>query len=116
VMFGLNDVLVVAGLGFIVLTLAGVDPEGKGLMSSKVMVYLGEISFALYMIYVPFKWIYLKAIDMLLGLEGAPLPLLWWCIGFVLMIPTAMLGHHVVEKPMRNLIRRLGDRFNFKFA
>lgn len=116
VIFGLNDALVVAGLGFIVLTLAGVDPQGKGVMSSKVMVYLGEVSFALYMIYVPFKWVYLKGIDLVLGLDGAPLPLFWWCLGFALMIPTAMVAHHLIEKPMRTIIRRLGDSINLKFA
>jgi peptidoglycan/LPS O-acetylase OafA/YrhL len=108
--FNLGNVMIVACLGFIVLALGGVDPEGKSFMSSKVMVYLGEVSFSLYMIYVPFKWVFLKLIDKGLGLDGGPLPLLWWLMGYGLMIPTAMVAHHMVEKPMRGVIRRLGER------
>lgn len=103
------DVLIVGAAGLLVLALAGVDRAGKGLLSHPVMVWLGEISFATYMIYVPWKWVYLKGMDLVLGLEGQPLPLVWWIVGLVALIPLSAAAHHLIEVPCRHLIRRMGE-------
>ena len=82
---------------------------GLGLVS-KPLVYLGEISFATYMIYVPWKWVYLKGIDLVLGLNGAALPFMWWLTGLVALVPLSMLAHHLIELPFRRVVRRWGEQ------
>ena len=108
--FGAPDSLVVVALGLGLLAMGGLGKDGKGILSSKPLVYLGEISFATYMIYVPWKWVYLKGIDMVLGLNGAPLPAMWWLIGLVALVPLSMLAHHAVELPFRRVVRRWGEQ------
>ncbi len=102
------DTLIVITLGFTLLSVAGLNQNG--VMGNRALVYLGEISFATYMIYVPWKWVYLKAAKAVLGLGEQPLPLLWWGIGLVALVPLSALAHHLVERPGRTLVRLLGER------
>lgn len=108
--FGAPDSLVVIALGLAMLAIGGLGRDGKGILSSKPLVYLGEISFATYMIYVPWKWVYLKGIDLALGLNGAQLPFMWWLIGLVALVLLSMLAHHLIELPFRRVVRRWGEQ------
>lgn len=108
--FGLPDALTVVLLGLGLVSIGGLGQDGKGVLSSKPLVYLGEISFATYMIYVPWKWVYLKGIDLVLGLHGAPLPFMWWFAGLVALVPLSMLAHHLIELPFRRVVRRWGEQ------
>ncbi|MEI9905118.1 MAG: hypothetical protein WDN06_15025 [Asticcacaulis sp.] len=74
------------------------------------MVYLGEISFATYMIYVPWKWVFLKGANAILGTDHAALPFVWWLAGLLALVPLSMLAHHLIEVPARALVRRLGHK------
>ena len=62
------------------------------------------------MIYVPWKWVYLKGMDLVLGLNGAQLPFMWWLIGLVALVPLSMLAHHLIELPFRRVVRRWGEQ------
>ncbi|MGA9658385.1 MAG: acyltransferase [Asticcacaulis sp.] len=118
-----SDILIVMALGLLVLCVAGLaqtssDPDSNpkgGFMSSRILVYLGEISFATYMIYVPWKWVYLKGVEALLGTGKTGLPLTWWLAGLVALIPLSMLAHHLIERPFRKHVCHLGDRFLSRF-
>ncbi len=115
-----SDVLIVIALGLLVLSMAGMgrDSQGNpgwGILSSPVMVYLGEISFATYMIYVPWKWVFLKAVHAILG-SDQPLPLVWWFAGLLALVPLSMLAHHVVEVPCRKIVRGLGHKLRIKLG
>lgn len=107
--YGAPDLLIVTALGLLVLSLGGLGKEGNGILSSPVMVYLGEISFATYMIYVPWKWVFLKAAHAVLGTDEG-LPFVWWLAGLAALVPLSMLAHHVVEVPFRRIVRRLGEK------
>ncbi|MDI7776226.1 acyltransferase [Asticcacaulis sp. EMRT-3] len=111
--FAPSDLLIVLALGLLVLSLAGLAPKPgeSGLLSSRVLIYLGEISFATYMIYVPWKWVYLKGVDRLLGLEGHGLPFVWWLAGLLALVPLSMLAHHLVERPCRKIVRYYGEKW-----
>ncbi|HVZ29072.1 MAG TPA: acyltransferase [Asticcacaulis sp.] len=102
------DTLIVIALGFTLLSVAGLNPDG--VMGNRALVYLGEISFATYMIYVPWKWVYLKGAKALLHLDNEPLPLLWWLVGLAALVPLSALAHHLVELPCRKLVRVWGER------
>lgn len=114
--FGSSDSLVIVALGLTLLSLGGLGRDGKGILSSRPLVYLGEISFATYMIYVPWKWVFLKGIDSVLGLNGAPLPFMWWLAGLMALVPLSMLAHHLIELPFRRVIRRWGEQIVNKFS
>jgi len=113
---GLTDTLIVVTLGLMVLSVAGLERAGTGILSSSVLVYLGEISFAVYMVYVPWKWVFLKAARTLLGLDHQALPFVWWLAGLLALVPLAMLAHHTVELPFRRIIRLWGEKIVNKFA
>jgi peptidoglycan/LPS O-acetylase OafA/YrhL len=110
--FGQSDILTVIALGLLVLSISGLGQDGKGIMSGKTLVYLGEISFATYMIYVPWKWVYLKAVNGLLGTDHAALPFVWWFAGLLALVPLSMLAHHLVERPFRKIVRYYGEHLH----
>lgn len=112
--YQLPSALIIAAMGFLILSMAGIDKEGKGILSSRPLVYLGEISFAAYMIYVPFKWVYLKGLNKLFGISEDQLPLWAFLLGLVLIQICAAILHHLVEIPMRKQVRKFGDRVNFR--
>ena len=107
------DLIIVLAAGLLVLSLAGLAPEPgeSGVLSSRLLVYLGEISFATYMIYVPWKWVYLKGADRLLGLQGQGLPFVWWLAGLLALVPLSMLAHHLIERPFRDVVRYYGEKW-----
>jgi peptidoglycan/LPS O-acetylase OafA/YrhL len=111
-----NDMFIVLALGLMILSLAGFAREDASLISSPVLVYLGEISFAMYMLYVPWKWVFVKAAGLLLGSEETGLPFMWWLAGLVALVPLSMLAHHLVELPMRRVVRGWGDQIRFRLA
>lgn len=108
------DIVIVLALGLLVLSISGLGRDGSGIMSSKVLVYLGEISFATYMVYVPWKWVYLKAANALLGTDHAALPFVWWFAGLLALVPLSMLAHHLVERPFRKILRDLGEKIRYR--
>ncbi len=99
------DILIVLALGLMILSVAGMDRDGPGVLSSKIFVYLGEISFATYMIYVPWKWVFLKAVHAVLNLGDEGLPFTWWLAGLLALVPLSMLAHHLIELPFRRIVR-----------
>ena len=111
-----SDIVIVIACGLLVLSMAGLGRDGRGILSSRLLVYLGEISFATYMIYVPWKWIYLRAVNGLLGTDHQPLPFVWWFAGLLALVPLSMLAHHLVEVPMRGVVRRFGETFLVRFG
>ena len=119
--FARADLLIVIALGLLVLSLAGMgrDESGRpgwGILSSPILVYLGEISFATYMIYVPWKWVYLKAANAILGTDHQSLPLVWWLAGLLALVPLSMLAHHLIEIPARKFVRNLGHKARVKLG
>ncbi len=118
--FSRSDIVIVIACGLLVLSMSGLGRDGTGILSSRLLVYLGEISFAIYMIYVPWKWVYLRAVNGLLGTGHQPLPFIWWFAGLLALVPLSMLAHHLIEVPCRGLVRRFGEkilvRFGPKFA
>lgn len=86
----------------ILVVAAGRGPIGRGL-SARPLVWLGEISFALYMVHqILMKALYLRALEGKMEPAG---PLLV----FPLCLAAAAALHHLVEKPARaKILRRFG--------
>lgn len=104
------DAALVTVFGGLILALAGLSSTGSRLLSGGVGVYLGEISYALYMVCFPWQLVFVNAAQRLLHLGEARLPLAVW-LGLILgVVPLAALSHHLIERPCRRLLRRWADQ------
>jgi peptidoglycan/LPS O-acetylase OafA/YrhL len=74
-------------------------------MTSRVGVYLGEVSFAVYMVCIPWQLVFAHVAGRILHLPAGPLPWPVWAIMLAGLTPVAMLAHHLVERPARLAMR-----------
>jgi peptidoglycan/LPS O-acetylase OafA/YrhL len=108
---GAPDWLTITLFGGLIYGLASLTSAGSPLFSGKIWVYLGEISFALYMVSVPWGLAFDKGVHRLLHLPGETLTPTVWCLQYFGVIPAAIILHHLVERPAREAMRRRGAPF-----
>jgi peptidoglycan/LPS O-acetylase OafA/YrhL len=108
---GAPDWLAIALFGGLIYGLASLSSAGSSLFSGAAWVYLGEVSFALYMVSVPWGLAFDKGVHRLLHLPGETLTPAIWCLQYLGVIPAAMVLHHLVERPAREAMRRRGAPF-----
>lgn len=106
--FALPDPVVVLLGGGLILALAGLPNRGP--LASRTGVWLGEISYAVYMVCVPWKLLAINLAARATGAEDKLLHPVVWLAVVLGVIPAAAVAHHLVERPARNLLRRLADR------
>lgn len=104
---GLPDSATVAAFGGLILCLAGLSSTGSRLFTSSAGVYLGEISFAMYMVCAPWQLGFVNLSEKLLHLEGGKLPAPLWAVFVLGVVPVAAAAHHLVERPARTALRAL---------
>ena len=80
-------------------------------LTHPVLVYLGEVSFAVYMVCIPWQLVVQEGAGALQGIEGERLPWPLWLVLAAGILPVAMLAHHLVERPAREVMRRHGVPF-----
>ena len=104
------DGIIVALAGALILALASLPNGRAGWLASKPAVYLGEISYSVYMVVVPWQ---LLAVNLAAKLTNAPdkhLQLFVW-LAIVLALPlVAAASYHLVEFPARRALKGLADR------
>ncbi len=99
------DVITVALFGPLILCLASLTSTGSKWGSNPVFVYLGEISFAMYMICIPWSLLFMNVMTRLLHTQTKQLPLPVWIL-MVLAVPVlASAAHHLIERPARRAMR-----------
>jgi peptidoglycan/LPS O-acetylase OafA/YrhL len=109
---GFPEELIWPGLAGLVFFLAETSKhENHAMCSSKAWVYLGEISFAAYMIHLPLDVVFYQIVErvmgepkglMAIGVGGFAILLTWIGAGF---------AHALIENPARNLMRKHMPRF-----
>jgi peptidoglycan/LPS O-acetylase OafA/YrhL len=109
---GLPSELIWPGLAGVVFFLAETSKhESHAFCSSKGWVYLGEISFAAYMVHLPVDIVFYQVSDRLLG---QPTGIAAIALGFVAILITwivAAAAHALIEKPARNFMRAHTPKF-----
>ena len=106
--FGAPDALTVSLFGLLILGLAGLASAERNPLSAKPLVYLGEVSYSVYMICIPWQLLAVNAAQKALGTEALPL---WAWLPLVGMIPVLAAGsYHLVERPARKAMRALAAR------
>lgn len=98
---------------FVVFAAACASPRGLLPFTSRVPVYLGEISYAVYIFHYPvlltLRWLFGARLDELAKRtsEGGALLVILGSIVVVAIVAAA--AHHLVEKPLRDVARRWID-------
>jgi peptidoglycan/LPS O-acetylase OafA/YrhL len=103
--FGAPDMLTVSAFGGLIISLAQVSKSGGRLGSHPFLVYLGEVSYAIYMVCIPWGVLFVDLAVKILGLHSKQLPLPLWLIFFVSVIPVAAIAHHLIERPARERLK-----------
>jgi peptidoglycan/LPS O-acetylase OafA/YrhL len=109
---GLWDGVTVLLAGALILSLASLPNERAGWLASKPAVYLGEISYSVYMVCVPWK---LLAVNLAAKATDAPdkqVHVFVWLAILALLPVVAALSYHLVEHPARKALRAWGQGRN----
>ena len=105
--FGLPDFVSVLACAGLILGLGAAAKAGSKLLSSPVLVYLGEVSFAVYMVCIPWQLIYSEGLQKVAHIDPEHMPLAIWAVMLMGVVPAAMAMHHLVERPARDLMRKV---------
>ncbi|HEY2658486.1 MAG TPA: acyltransferase [Caulobacteraceae bacterium] len=101
------DLTIVLALGLIIPGLASASSSSRGSTVWGLAVYLGEISYAIYMVSVPWNLLFVHVVAFLFNIQKGNMPLFAWIILMIGVIPVAALAHHLVERPGRLWVRSL---------
>lgn len=104
------DAITVLAAGLLILALASI-PDGKaGWLGSKPAVYLGEISYSVYMVCAPWQILAVNLAARATGAEDKRLHLLVW-LGIILgLIAAAAATYRLIERPARKALRGMAER------
>jgi peptidoglycan/LPS O-acetylase OafA/YrhL len=106
---GAPDALIVTTLGGVIFFLAQLSQTRSGILAQAPLVYLGEISYSVYMICIPWKIVFVNAATRILQITGDQLPLWLWLVFCVSVVPLAALSYHLIEKPARNAMKLMAE-------
>ena len=104
------DPVTVLFAGAVVLGLGSLDNPRAGVLASRAGVYLGEISYSIYMVCAPVLLLMTNVAARLLGADEKRFHIIVW-LAIVAAIPVAaMATYHLVERPARKALRGLAER------
>lgn len=101
------DGITVLASGLLILALASIPVGQAKILGSGPAVYLGEISYAIYMVCAPWQMLGVNLAARFSGTDTKALPLVWWLMIMVGLVVVAALAHHLVERPARNWLRKI---------
>ena len=107
---GLWDAITVLAAGGLILGLGSLDNARAGVLGSKAGVYLGEISYSIYMVCAPVLLLTTNIAARFTGDDDKRFHIIVW-LALVAAIPVAaMITYHLVERPARKALRGIADR------
>ncbi|GJL96545.1 MAG: acyltransferase [Hyphobacterium sp.] len=95
--------------GPLIYTLAELDRHARRAPERDPVRYLGEISYAIYMLHVPFFMIVFNLLQDVFGLIGESISTLALLAMLAAMLAASSATYEWLEKPSRHVIRRWGD-------
>lgn len=104
------DAVTVLAAGLLILALASIPHDRAGWLGSRPAVYLGEISYSVYMVCAPWQILAVNLAARATGADDKRLHVLVW-LGIILgLIAAAAATYHLIERPARQALRRMADR------
>jgi peptidoglycan/LPS O-acetylase OafA/YrhL len=107
---GVQDAVIVSFFGLLILCLAGLSHKNVPVLSSKPFVWLGEISYSVYMVCIPWSLLFTHLAPRVLHISSERLPTAAWLFFVAMIVPIAAASYHLIEKPARNAMRDWGKR------
>ena len=92
------------------MSLAQLAKSGSAFASHPALVYLGEISYSVYMICIPWQILFVNTVAHYLTLNDKHLPLYIWVVLVAGVVPLSALTYHVIEKPARAWMKLIADK------
>ena len=102
---GLPDPVLVAIGGALILFLASLSSTGSKALSGGLFVYLGEISYSIYMVHALWGMIFVNSVVSTLHLASERLPFGIWLILVAGTVPLAAISYHSIERPAREWLK-----------
>lgn len=104
------DAVTVLAAGLLILALASIPDGRAGWLGSRPAVYLGEISYSVYMVCAPWQILAVNLAARATGADDKRLHVLVW-LGIILgLIAAAAATYHLIERPARQALRGMADR------
>jgi peptidoglycan/LPS O-acetylase OafA/YrhL len=104
---GAPDAALVGLFGLLILSLAALAKAGENSGGGPFLVYLGEISYSIYLVCIPWQLLFVNSVASVLHVRKDGLPLTIWLIMLVALVPLAAASYHLVEWPARRWMRGL---------
>jgi len=103
---GSSDALIWPAFGLLIFSLAEASKtNAHGIMGAAWLVYLGEVSYSVYMTHLPVDIAYFHALDRIApGIGGAAAWFAWIGV-FAATLIVSMATYHLVERPARSWMR-----------
>jgi peptidoglycan/LPS O-acetylase OafA/YrhL len=107
---GAPDAVVVGGFAGLILALATLGRAGPRLAAHPVFLYLGEISYSTYMLFVPWQLLFVNIAAQMFHFPDKRLPWYIWLIFVGAIFPLSAASHHLIEKPARRWLKLWGTQ------
>ncbi|MDI7774777.1 acyltransferase [Asticcacaulis sp. EMRT-3] len=101
------DLITVLFCATLILGLGLAARAGSSILSQAWLVYLGEVSFAIYMICIPWQLVYVEGLQRVTNINPDAMPIWLWAGLVAGVIPAAIVLHHLIELPARHYMRML---------
>ena len=102
---GVPDSVIVIGLGLTLLFLAQLAQTRSAILAQAPLVYLGEISYSMYMICVPWQIVFVNTMTRVFAVNGGQLTFGLWLVLLLGLVPLSALSYHLIEKPARERMK-----------
>src|SRR5262249_48750034 len=112
--FGAPDALIVPALGLVILALGRLAQTGSKLLGNPALVYLGEISYSVYMVAIPWQLVFVNAAAKLLQLNDKHLPLGVWLVYLLSVVPLSAASYHLIEHPARERMKLMAKAWRMR--
>ncbi len=99
------DSVVVLGLGLTLLFLAQLAQIRSVILAQAPLVYLGEISYSMYMICIPWKLVFVNTMTRIFEVKDGHLTFSLWLVLILSLISLSALSHHLIENPARKRMK-----------
>jgi len=93
--------------GLALMSATGDRIQVHSILAHPILTYLGEVSFAIYMICIPWQLVSTQGLHKLLHLDPDHLPAVVWLALVAGVVPAGMAMHHLIERPARRLMRKM---------
>ena len=112
--FRAPEPLIVLGLGIVILAMARLAQTGSNLLGNAPLVYLGEISYSVYMVAIPWQLVFVNAAAKLLELNDKRLPPWLWLVYLLSVIPLSAASYHLIEHPARERMKLMATAWRVR--